>query len=95
LAQLDIDPPQDLRDAVWMPAHFQFVNGGEVVGLIPTRYPDTVLAEGDLLSLARRTDWVEKQPGEFSGLGQRLITTDSNEYGLMDIRSVLVADAGE
>jgi type VI secretion system protein ImpE len=95
VAQLDVDPPQDLRDAVWMPAHFQFVNGGEVVGLIPTRYPDTGLAEGDLLSLARRTDWLEKRPGEFSGLGQRLITTDAHDYGLMDIRCVLVAGADE
>ena len=28
LAQVDIDPPEDLRDMVWLPAHFLFVNGG-------------------------------------------------------------------
>lgn len=95
LAQVDIDPPQDLRDAVWMPAHFHFTNGGEVVGLIPTRYPDTDLAAGDVLALARRTDWREETPGVFTGLGQRLIVTDQAELGLMDVRSVTIdAEAG-
>jgi type VI secretion system protein ImpE len=90
LSKVDIEPPEDLRDAVWMPAHFEFTNGGDVVGLIPTRYPDTVLATGDLLALSRATDWRETLPGVFVGLGQRLITTDAAEYGLMDLRSVVV-----
>ena len=90
LAKVDIDPPEDLRDAVWMPAHFEFTNGGDVVGLIPTRYPDTDLASGDLLALARRTDWRERAPGDFVGLGQRLVTTNSQDFGLMDLRSVVL-----
>jgi type VI secretion system protein ImpE len=90
LAKVDIDPPEDLRDAIWMPAHFEFTNGGDVVGLLPTRYPDTDLAAGDLLALSRRTDWRESAPGVFTGLGQRLITTDTAEFGLMDLRSVLL-----
>jgi type VI secretion system protein ImpE len=89
LARMDIDAPADLRDAVWMPAHFAFTNGGEVVGLVPTRYPGTDLAAGDALALARRTDWVERAPGDFVGLGQRLLTTDSQDIGLMDLRSVV------
>ena len=89
-----IDAPEDLRDAVWMPAHFEFTNGGDVVGLIPTRYPDTDLAAGNLLSLSRGTDWRETAPGVFCGLGQRLITTDSAEFGLMDLRSVVLDPAG-
>jgi len=92
LAKVDIDPPEDLRDAVWMPAHFEFTNGGDVVGLLPTRYPDTDLAAGDVLALSRRTDWRESAPGVFVGLGQRLITTDTAEFGLMDLRSVLIAN---
>jgi type VI secretion system protein ImpE len=93
LAKVDIDAPEDLRDAVWMPAHFEFTNGGDVVGLIPTRYPDTKLAAGDRLALSRGTDWQETAPGVFVGLGQRLITTDTAEYGLMDLRSVVLAQA--
>ncbi len=95
LAKVDIDPPEDLRDRVWMPAHFEFTNGGEVVGLIPTRYPDTDLAAGDMLALSRRTDWRETDPGVFVGLGQRLIATDGGEFALMDIRSVVLEPAAE
>lgn len=93
LSKVEIDPPQDLRDAIWMPAHFEFTNGGEVVGLIPTRYPDTNLAAGDTLALARRTDWREALPGVFTGLGQRLFVTDTHEVGLMDVRTVTLDDA--
>jgi type VI secretion system protein ImpE len=94
LTKVDIEAPEDLRDAVWMPAHFEFINGGDVVGLIPTRYPDTDLAAGDMLALSRRTDWREKEPGVFVGLGQRLIAADSGEFALMDIRSVVLEPAG-
>ncbi len=95
LAQFDIDPPQDLRDAVWMPAHFHFTNGGEVVGLIPTRYPGTVLAAGDALAMARKTEWQETEPGLFTGLGQRLFTTDVADHALMDTRSVVFTQPAE
>ena len=47
-----------------------------------------------MLALSRRTDWQEKEPGVFVGLGQRLIATDSGEYALMDIRSVVLDPAG-
>ncbi len=94
LAQVVFDEPEDLRDAVWMPAHLQFSNGGEVVGLVPTRYPDTELATGDLLSLARRTEWRERPDGSFVGLGQRIVTTDTTEWALMDLRTVTIDAAG-
>ena len=92
---LVIDSPaglhgEDLRDAVWMPAHLQFSNGGEVVGLVPTRYPDTELATGDLLALARRTEWRERPDGSFVGLGQRVLATDTTEWALMDLRTVTI-----
>jgi len=95
LAKVDIEAPEDLRDAVWMPAHFEFTNGGDVVGLIPTRYPDTPLAPGDLLALARRTEWREPSPGVFVGLGQRLLTTDIADFALMDVRSVVLDQPGD
>ena len=93
LAKIEIDPPQDLRDRVWMPAHFEFTNGGEVVGLIPTRYPDTELSTGDLPALARSTEWREAAPGVFVGLGQRLLSTDEADHALMDVRSITLTPA--
>ena len=93
LAKVEIDPPQDLRDRVWMPAHFEFTNGGEVVGLIPTRYPDTELSTGDLPALSRSTEWREAAPGDFVGLGQRLLSTDEADHALMDVRSITLTPA--
>lgn len=90
LSQVVIEPPVDLRDAIWMPANFQFSNGGESVGLIPTRYPDTELAVGDLCALARRTEWRERADGSYVGLGQRIIATNAEETALMDVRTVVL-----
>jgi type VI secretion system protein ImpE len=55
LTKIDLEAPVDLRDVVWIPAHFQFTNGGESVGLIPTRYPGSEAAGDDQLRLARKT----------------------------------------
>jgi hypothetical protein len=33
---------------------------------------------------------LESSPGVFKGLGQRLIATDNADFGLMDLRSVLI-----
>ncbi len=93
LAKVDVEPPADLRDAVWMPAHFVFANGGESVGLIPTRYPDTDLAVGDLCTLARRTEWRERADGSWIGLGQRVLATSASEVALMDVRAIVLSAA--
>jgi type VI secretion system protein ImpE len=84
---LDIEPPADLRDQVWMPAHFVWTNGGESYGFVPTRYPGSELAEDADLALARRTEWREEGDW-FLGLGQRMLTTDAAEFALMDIRRI-------
>lgn len=89
LAKIHIEKPQDLRDAVWMPAHLEFINGGESIALIPTRYAGSEFSEDDLIRLARKTIWQENPPGVFLGLGQRLLTTDVGDYSLMDMREIV------
>lgn len=91
LSRLDIEAPTDLRDVVWMPAHFGFTNGGEAVGVIPTRYPGSETSSDALIRLARRTAWHEEDPGVFVGAGQRVFATDADEYAVMDVRSILFA----
>ena len=94
LARIDIEAPEDLRDFVWMPAHFLFQNGGEAIGIIPTRYPGSESCQDGMLQLARKTEWDEGADGVYTGLGQRVWTTDADEYPLMDARCVeLQADA--
>lgn len=87
LAQVEIDPPADLRDTVWMAAQLQFSHGGEAVALIPTRYAGTDLQRPEL-ALARQTEWSEAQPCIYTGSGQRLFTTDGGDVALMDARSI-------
>jgi type VI secretion system protein ImpE len=84
---VQLDPPEDLRDTVWMPARFTWSNGGEAIGFVPTRYPGSAAASDPALALARRTEWTETQDGWSLPLGQRMFATDSgDEKALMDLR---------
>lgn len=80
--------PEDLRDLVWTPAQFTWANGGEAVGLIPTRYAGSEDAEDPQIRLGRKTLWLEREADTFFGLGQRLLATNQGEYPLMDIRLI-------
>jgi type VI secretion system protein ImpE len=95
LRAIAIDKPEDLRDLVWLPAHFTWANGGESVGLIPTRYPGSADSNDPELRSSRRTEWVEQPDGTFVGLGQRMFFTDRGEYPLMDVRAILLETAGD
>jgi type VI secretion system protein ImpE len=90
LAKVDLEAPTDLRDFVWIPAHFEFSNGGEVVGLIPTRYPGSEAMDDGQLRLARRTEWSEVQPDVFIGRGQRQLSTDAGDFALLDVRAITI-----
>jgi type VI secretion system protein ImpE len=93
LSEVTIEAPADLRDLVWMPAHFTLANGGESVGLIPTRYPGSEEADDAQLALARKTVWKQMDAENYHGLGQRLLTTDADDMPLMDIRSIVMSPA--
>jgi type VI secretion system protein ImpE len=92
LTQIVVEPPEDLRDMVWMPAHLQFDNGGDSVALLPTRYAGSETSQDGLIMLARKTIWEPLAATEgcdaYRGLGQRLLTTDEGEWPLMAVRSV-------
>jgi type VI secretion system protein ImpE len=91
LMQIEIDPPEDLRDVVWMPAHLHFENGGESVALIPTRYSGSTASDDGLILLARKTEWAEIAPDVHRGLGQRVIATDAADVPLMEVRKISLA----
>lgn len=88
IAKVDIEPATDLRDLVWLPAHFQWANGGEMVGFIPTRYPGSEKSPDDLIRLARKTDWVPQAADVYHGLGQRTLTTDADEYPVLNVKRI-------
>jgi type VI secretion system protein ImpE len=88
LRTIAIEPPEDLRDFVWMPARLTFANSGESVALIPTRYPGSEAQADAALRMSRRTDWTEASGNTYIGLGQRMLATDAAEYALMDVRRI-------
>jgi type VI secretion system protein ImpE len=94
IREIRFDAPADLRDVVWMPAYFTWANGGECVGLVPTRYPGSQSAEPQL-RLARRTEWVDQGDELFVGTGQRMLATDAGEFAIMDLRTIRLDTAEE
>lgn len=89
------EEPADLRDAVWTPATITLANGGDIVGLIPTRYPGTVEQGDGAAKLARATEWRDLGAETYAGIGQRLLTTDLGDTALMDIRALTLNSGGE
>ncbi len=91
---IHIEEPEDLRDAVWTPAYFTWANGGETVGLIPTRYPGTPESSDGQILLAHKTEWTGHEADVYLGLGQRLLVTDGGDFPLMDIRAIELNSEG-
>jgi type VI secretion system protein ImpE len=95
ISRIHVEAPADLRDLVWTPCQFVWSNGGDAVGLIPTRYPGSESSDDPPIRLARKTTWSEPDIGPAAGLGQRLLATDAGEYPLMDVRQIMLnAPAG-
>jgi type VI secretion system protein ImpE len=91
VSKISIEAPADARDLIWIPAQFTWTNEGEAMGFIPARHPGSEAAEDDLIRLARKTEWQEMAPDSFQGLGQRLISTDADEYGLLAVREIILS----
>ncbi|TDU31181.1 type VI secretion system protein ImpE [Panacagrimonas perspica] len=89
LTKLTIEAPTDLRDCIWLPANLQFSNGGEVLAMLPVRYPGSEASSDGLIALSRKTVWEESADGGYHGLGQRLLGTDNGEYPLLQVREIL------
>ena len=94
ISRVTIEPPSDARDLVWVPAQFRWVNGGEAMGMIPTRYPGSELHDDPLVRLARKTEWRQLDDDTFVGQGQRVLATDNQEIGLLELRELELATAG-
>ncbi|HWN93607.1 MAG TPA: type VI secretion system accessory protein TagJ [Methylomirabilota bacterium] len=92
IQRIHIEAPTDLRDLIWVPAQFVWVNGGEASGHIPTRYPHTEKSSDDQLRLARKTEWTERD-GLSIGLGQRILATNDGEHPVLECRMIDLAPA--
>ena len=87
MTRIKADEPVDLRDFVFQAVDIELRSGQTSLALVPVVYPGTH-ARGDAkLNLARATDWIDLGGGEV-GVGQRLLTTDGPECGLLALRDL-------
>jgi type VI secretion system protein ImpE len=85
---LSIEKASDLRDIVWMPTSIKLINGTELTGVIPVRYPNTEKNDNAIFKLSRKTDWKVPIDNLYLGIGQRTLMTDKTEYPLLDTRKI-------
>jgi type VI secretion system protein ImpE len=90
ISSIQMEEPEDLRDIVWMPAHFELTNGGETLALVPTRYPGSERSSDGLIAMGRKTIWEEIAPEVHRGLGQRVYATDVDDVAMMDVRNITI-----
>lgn len=88
LSCVKLEKPEDLRDYVWLPAHLDFINGGETLALIPSRYPGSQASIDGAVQLGRRTDWTEVRTGVWTGLGQRMFSSDQGEHPMLGLERI-------
>ncbi len=91
LKRLKVTEPSDLRDTVWLPVELETLSGQTSMAFVPTLYPGTEATGDNDLMLARRTDWAERggAGGTWEvGLGQRLLSTDGPENGILGVRDI-------
>lgn len=88
LAVINFEPAVDLRDRVWIPAHLTFANGGEVIAMVPSRYPGSESSTDGQVLLATRTEWTPLGEERFAGQGQRVLVTDAGEFDLLNIHRI-------
>ncbi|AIF48238.1 type VI secretion system accessory protein TagJ [Dyella japonica] len=88
IKSLVFEAPSDLRDKVWAPVQLTLANGGQMVGFVPARYPDTERSGDNDLLMARKTEWNDVGEETFLGIGQRMFVSDAGDYSLLDIRQI-------
>ena len=64
------------------------VNGTTLPVFLPVRYPGSEKSENPLHQLARLTEWTEREPGFYTGLGQRQWSNGDQDFSLLQVRRI-------
>jgi type VI secretion system protein ImpE len=88
--QVVIEKPTDARDLVWIPAQLTWVNGGQAMGLLPVRYPGSERSDDAAIRMSRKTEWRQIGGDHYAGLGQRMLASDAEELGLLEVREIVL-----
>jgi type VI secretion system protein ImpE len=87
IERIDFEEVEDLRDMVWRAATVTLKDNAKLIVFIPTCYPLSD-ATTDSQKLARTSTWKEAIPDFFMGEGQRVLMSDTQEFGLLDIQCI-------
>ena len=96
VASLQMAPPRRLRDTLWAPAavttaeSFQATELGEV--LIPALYPFSWKDPEERVWLGRETAWSQDAEGKQYPSGQKIFLVDGEEFPLLEVRSLKLAE---
>jgi type VI secretion system protein ImpE len=89
---IQLQPPERLRDLLWIPAlvqtgpAFKDRELGEV--LIPVLYPSSSAHEDEAVRLGRATAWIDGDGGDPLPVGQKTFLVDGEEIPLLEIRNL-------
>jgi type VI secretion system protein ImpE len=92
IASIEIQPPQHLRDLIWIPAlirtgpAFKGRELGEV--LLPVLTPLAWKHGDDAVRLGRETRWEETGDGQEIPAGQKMFLVDGEEYPILEVRKL-------
>ena len=89
IAVLETEAPEDLRDLFWLPCRVQLLDGQSFSALMPGRYPQDLAVDEDDILLCRKTQWRDAGQDTWLGMGQKLLMTDSGEFPVLSIRSIV------
>ena len=93
ISEIKIEPPSDLRDLVWLPAHVKLVNEGYHPMLLPARYPLIDDSVDDAHLQSKLTSWTSIEKDLSRGKGVKVLATDSSEASILDVRSIYLEHA--
>jgi type VI secretion system protein ImpE len=92
LAFVRLEPPRQLRDLLWSPAHLQ---GGVGLGgvdlgeaLLPILTPAAWADPDELVRLGRVTKWIELADGQEAPVGQKMLLVDGEDFPLLELREL-------
>lgn len=92
ISEISFSEPEDLRDLVWLPVQIRWVNEGDAIGFMPTRYPGSDTLADNQSALARKTAWKDLGNEFFTGIGQRMFTTESGDVSLLQTRKIVFTE---
>ena len=89
VAEINFSEPEDLRDLVWLPVQIRWRNEGNSIGFMPSRYPGDATLTDPQSALARKTYWSDVGGNFYTGSGQRMFSSNENEYSLLQTRKIV------